>query len=67
MINDTPGTKEYSRTRTAVEEVRRAGSNVARINGIKLSTLQNHVKKAKPAWNKGMFEYGVWVLSSKSN
>ena len=49
---DTPGTEEYSRMQTAVREVWRVGSNVnmtevARMNGVKLQTLRNHVARAK--------------------
>ena len=59
---DTPGTEEYSRMQTAVREVWRVGSNVnmtdvARMNGVKLQTLRNHVARAKPTWNETSFKH----------
>ena len=59
---DTTGTEEYSRMQTAVREVWRVGSNVnmtdvARMNGVKLQTLRNHVARAKPTWNETSFKH----------
>ena len=59
---DTPGTEEYSRMQSAVREVWRVGSNVnmtevARMNGVKLQTLRNHVARAKPTWNETSFKH----------
>ena len=59
---DTLQTEEYSRMQTAVREVWRVGSNVnmtevARMNGVKLQTLRDHVERAKPTWNEMSFKH----------